>query len=126
MLCGYLYLTHIGSDPHDVSLSVQAAVMEGKEAPEWAALHHEGEYSSASRGDRSVFMLAGWKQIVNSAVASVLNCRAEFGNISHTLTGFATSYLPSCTTKCHGKPGVDNPACLTAHLVFRVTAHVFK
>lgn len=25
-------------------------------------------------------MLAGWKQIVISAVVSVLNCRAEFGN----------------------------------------------
>lgn len=73
-------MTQIGSDPHDVSLSVLAAVMEGMEAIEWAALHHEAVWSSASRGDRSVFMLAGWKQIVISAVVSVLNCRAEFGN----------------------------------------------
>lgn len=54
-------LTQIGSDPHDVSLSVLAAVMEGSEAFEWAALHREAEYSSASRGDRSVFMLSGGK-----------------------------------------------------------------
>lgn len=67
-------LTQIGSNPHDVSLSVLAAVMEAREAIEWAALHHETEYSSASGGDWSSFVLSGCKQVVIPAVVFVLSC----------------------------------------------------
>lgn len=60
-------------------LSVLAAVMEGGEAFEWAALRHEAEYSTTSRGDLGVFMLSGGKQIVISAVVFVLSCWADLG-----------------------------------------------
>lgn len=40
--------------------------------------------------------------------------------------GLSPSWLPSCTIIFPRKPGVNNPAHLTASFVFKVNTHIFK
>lgn len=70
-------LTQMGSDPHDVSISVLAMVREERQAIEWATHNHDAEYSSTFRVCHSSFMSASHSSAWHKLFCICLRCLDE-------------------------------------------------